>query len=136
MLLNTSIKILIVDSHEQTLRIMRNLCSELGYDNVDLVLIGASNDISEVKMRLQSDTYHLVIASQNARALDIFKMCKSDPRFYFIPFIMVVSDADKAEAMELHNYMGPRQKATYIIKPFDAKMLRQKIMSLFEQGPQ
>ena len=62
----------------------------------------------------------------NCTGLDFLKLVRNDPRFAKISFLMVTSEAEKAQILEAIK----AGVSGYILKPFNAENLCQRIKSL------
>jgi two-component system chemotaxis response regulator CheY len=119
--LDKSMNVLIVDDYKTMLRIIRNLLKQLDFDNVD-----EATDGSEALARLRVGAYGLVISDWNMQpmtGLDLLKEVRADPRLKDTPFIMVTAES------KTENVIAAKQAgvSNYIVKPFNAETLRDKI---------
>jgi two-component system chemotaxis response regulator CheY len=124
MTVDKNMPILIVDDHKTMLRIIRNLLSQLGFNNVDEATDGAmAFTIMEQK------PFKLVISDWNMEpmnGLDLLKKIRADERFKTMPFIMVTAET-KAENVVIAKQAGVNN---YIIKPFNLETLKTKMMAV------
>lgn len=117
--------ILIVDDYKTMLRIIRNLLKQIGFDNVD-----EATDGSTALQRLREKNYGLIISDWNMEpmtGLQLLKEVRSDPKLKHIPFIMVTSES-KTENVIAAKEAGV---SNYIVKPFNADTLKQKLQAIF-----
>jgi two-component system chemotaxis response regulator CheY len=119
--LDKSMNVLIVDDYKTMLRIIRNLLKQLDFDNVD-----EATDGSEALAKLRVGAYGLVISDWNMQpmtGLDLLKEVRADPRLKDTPFIMVTAES------KTENVIAAKQAgvSNYIVKPFNAETLRDKI---------
>lgn len=125
MAIDPSKPVLVVDDNGTMVRIMRNLLWQLGFVNVDDATDGAS---ALTKMRAKR--YSLVISDWNmgsTTGYDLLQEVRCDPSLKQTPFIMVTA-AYKAENVIAAKKAGVNN---YIVKPFDARTLKNKIDSVF-----
>jgi two-component system, chemotaxis family, chemotaxis protein CheY len=125
MAVDPSIPVLVVDDNATTIRIIRKLLLQLGFVNVDDAGDGAA---ALRKMRVKH--YGLVISDWNMAPMtgyDLLNAVRSDPRLSRTPFIMVTAES-KVENVVAANRA---HVSNYILKPFDAKMLKAKIDAVF-----
>ncbi len=116
---NTSI--LIVDDYKTMLRIIRNLLKQLDFDNVE-----EASDGSEALAKLRAGNFGLVISDWNMApmtGLDLLKEVRADARLKELPFIMITAES------KTENVVAAKQAgvSNYIVKPFNAETLREKI---------
>ncbi len=113
--------ILIVDDYKTMLRIIRNLLRQIDFHNVDEATDGA-----EALMKLRTGNYGLIISDWNMQpmtGLQLLQEVRADARLKHIPFIMVTAES-KAENVVAAKQAGV---SNYIVKPFNAETLREKI---------
>lgn len=113
--------ILIVDDYKTMLRIIRNLLKQLDLDNVDEACDG-----SEALAKLRAGNFGLVISDWNMApmtGLDLLKEVRADARLKDTPFIMITAES------KTENVIAAKQAgvSNYIVKPFNAETLREKI---------
>jgi len=114
-------QVLIVDDYKTMLRIIRNLLKQLGFENVD-----EANDGQEALVKLRNGNFGLVISDWNMApmtGLDLLKEVRADPRLKDTPFIMITAES-KTENVTAAKQAGV---SNYIVKPFNAETLREKI---------
>jgi two-component system chemotaxis response regulator CheY len=121
MALDKSINVLIVDDYRTMLRIIRNLLKQLEFDNVD-----EATDGQEALSKLRAGNFGLVISDWNMApmtGLDLLKEVRADQRLRNLPFIMITAES-KTENVVAAKAAGV---SNYIVKPFNAETLREKI---------
>ena len=124
MALDPSMPILVVDDYQTMVRIIRNLLKQLGFENVD---DAADGQAAIAKMR--DKRYGLVISDWNMEpmtGLQLLKEVRADSRLSGTPFIMVTAES-KTENVIAAKAAGVNN---YIVKPFNADTLKQKIASV------
>ena len=116
--------ILIVDDYKTMLRIVRNLLNQLGFNNVD-----EATDGSTALQKLRERNFGLVISDWNMEpmtGLQLLKEVRADMKLKGMPFIMVTAES-KTENVVAAKEAGVNN---YIVKPFNAATLKQKIASV------
>jgi two-component system, chemotaxis family, chemotaxis protein CheY len=113
--------ILIVDDYKTMLRIIRNLLKQLEFDNVE-----EASDGSEALAKLRAGNFGLVISDWNMvpmTGLDLLKEVRADARLKNLPFIMITAES------KTENVIAAKQAgvSNYIVKPFNAETLKEKI---------
>lgn len=122
---DTSMNVLIVDDYNTMLRIMRNLLSQIGFNNVD-----EATDGEAALEKMRQKTYGLVISDWNMEpmtGLDLLKNVRAkEDGNKNVPFIMVTAES------KTENVIAARQAGVnnYIVKPFNAQTLKDKISSV------
>ncbi|MEA2907130.1 MAG: two-component system, chemotaxis family, chemotaxis protein CheY [Alphaproteobacteria bacterium] len=120
-----SMPILIVDDYNTMVRIIRNLLKQLGFENVD-----DATDGSAALLKLRAKKYGLVISDWNMEPMtgyDLLKEVRADPSLGKTPFIMVTAES------KTENVIAAKKAGVdnYIVKPFNAQTLQQKIAAVF-----
>ena len=121
MALDKNMNVLIVDDYKTMLRIIRNLLKQLEFDNVEEATDGA-----EALAKLRAGNFGLVISDWNMEpmtGLDLLKEVRADARLKHLPFIMITAES-KTENVVAAKAAGV---SNYIVKPFNAETLREKI---------
>ena len=113
--------VLIVDDYKTMLRIIRNLLKQLDIENVE-----EATDGQEALAKLRAGNFGLVISDWNMApmtGLDLLKEVRADSRLKQTPFIMVTAES------KTENVVAAKQAgvSNYIVKPFNAETLRDKI---------
>ncbi len=121
MAIDKNMNVLIVDDYKTMLRIIRNLLKQLEFDNVEEATDGA-----EALAKLRAGNFGLVISDWNMEpmtGLDLLKEVRSDSRLKNLPFIMITAES------KTENVVAAKQAgvSNYIVKPFNAETLREKI---------
>lgn len=121
--------ILIVDDYKTMLRIVRNLLSQLGFNNVDEATDGTMAFAKLEQKQHEQKPFKMVISDWNMEpmsGLELLKKIRADERFKTMPFIMVTAET-KAENVIIAKQAGVNN---YIIKPFNAATLKQKLSAV------
>ena len=113
--------VLIVDDYKTMLRIIRNLLKQLDIENVE-----EATDGQEALAKLRAGNFGLVISDWNMApmtGLDLLKEVRADGRLKATPFIMITAES------KTENVVAAKQAgvSNYIVKPFNAETLREKI---------
>ncbi len=122
-----SMKILIVDDFATMRKIIKNLLGQSGYKNVH-----EADDGSTALVMLKKERFDLIIADWNMpqmSGLDLLKIIRENENYKNTPFVMVTAEANK------NNIVAAIQAGAndYIIKPFNANTLQEKIKKIFDE---
>jgi len=120
-----SMPVLVVDDYKTMIRIIRNLLKQLGFENVD-----DATDGSDALTKLRDKKYGLVISDWNMEPMtgyELLKEVRSDDDLSRTPFIMVTAES-KTENVIAAKKAGVNN---YIVKPFNAATLKNKIEAVF-----
>ena len=123
----SKIKFLVVDDFSTMRRIVRNLLKELGYTNAD-----EAEDGAVALQKLQGGVYDFVISDWNMPNMDglqLLQAVRADPTLKHLPVLMITAEAKK------ENIIAAAQSGAsgYIVKPFTAGTLNDKLVKIFEK---
>ncbi|MEJ2377301.1 MAG: response regulator [Pseudolabrys sp.] len=120
-----SMPVLVVDDYNTMVRIIRNLLKQLGFQDID-----DANDGSVALEKMRQRKYGLVISDWNMEPMtgyELLKNMRADPELGNTKFIMVTAES-KTENVIAAKKAGV---SNYIVKPFNAQTLRNKIEAVF-----
>ncbi|QQX87561.1 chemotaxis response regulator CheY [Cupriavidus necator] len=125
--MDKSIKILVVDDFPTMRRIIRNLLKELGFVNVEEAEDGAAG-----LEKAKDGSFQFVISDWNMPNMDgltMLQAIRADANIAKIPVLMVTAEAKK------ENIIAAAQAGAngYVVKPFTAATLDEKITKIFEK---
>ena len=126
---NKNIKILIVDDFSTMRRIVKNILRQLNFVNIT-----EAEDGSTALEALQREKIDLVISDWNMpkmTGLELLKAVRADDALKHIPFLMVTAEAQQENIIEAVK----AGVSNYIVKPFTAEVLSQKIGQIFNPPP-
>jgi two-component system, chemotaxis family, chemotaxis protein CheY len=122
---NTDMDVLIVDDAATMRRIVKGLLHELGFKNMREAVDGSAA-LEELK-RKKAD---LVVSDWNMpvmTGIDLLKAIRADGDLKAIPVLMVTAEAKKENIVEALK----AGVSNYIVKPFNAKTLEEKLNKIF-----
>jgi two-component system, chemotaxis family, chemotaxis protein CheY len=123
--LDLSTPVLVVDDYQTMVRILRNLLKQIGFTDVD-----DASDGQAAFDKLKEKKYGLVISDWNMAPMTGYELLvkvRADAELSALPFIMVTAEA-KTENVVAAKKAGVNN---YIVKPFNAETLRNKISAVF-----
>ncbi len=123
---DANLKFLVVDDFSTMRRIVRNLLKELGFANVD-----EAEDGIAALAKLRSSSFDFVVSDwnmPNMTGLDLLKEIRSDANLKHLPVLMVTAEAKK------ENIVSAAQAGAsgYVVKPFTAATLEEKLNKIFQ----
>lgn len=126
-MVDKNIRILVVDDFPTMRRIVRNLLKELEFVNVDEAEDGAVG-----LEKIRTGNYGLVVSDwnmPNMDGLEMLKAVRADAATARLPVLMVTAEAKK------ENIIAAAQAGAngYVVKPFTAVTLEEKIIKIFEK---
>jgi two-component system chemotaxis response regulator CheY len=119
-------KILLVDDSGIMRHIQRRILTELGFTDVK-----EAGDGALALKALDAEKFDLVLMDwnmPNLSGLEALKQLKANPAHKGIPVVMVTSESEKSHIVEAIQAGA----ANYILKPFSADTLKEKIASLLK----
>lgn len=118
-------KILIVDDFSTMRRIIKNLLRDLGFNNV-----AEADDGKTALPLLKSNEFQFLITDWNMpgmQGIDLLKAVRADDQLKTLPVLMVTAE-QKREQIVAAAEAGVNG---YIVKPFTATTLKEKIDKIF-----
>jgi two-component system, chemotaxis family, chemotaxis protein CheY len=122
-----NIKILVVDDFATMRKVVKNLLKQAGYENI----VEAEDGVSALRV-LKSQKVDFVISDwnmPNMTGIELLKAVRADNDMSNMPFLMVTAEA-------LQDNVIAAVKAgvsNYIVKPFTADILNEKIVKIMEK---
>jgi two-component system chemotaxis response regulator CheY len=123
---NSDLKFLVVDDFATMRRIVRNLLKELGRTNVD-----EAEDGVVALQKLRANHFDFVISDwnmPNMTGIDLLRAIRADSAIQDLPVLMVTAEAKKENIIEA----AQARASGYIVKPFTAKILEEKLNKILE----
>ena len=124
-MLNLDMKILVVDDFPTMRRIIKNLLKQLGFQH----MLEAEDGLNALNL-MKEETFDFVVTDWNMpkmTGIELLRNIRSDDNFKVIPVLMVTAEADKENILEAIQ-AGVNN---YIVKPFTADTLKDKIEKIF-----
>jgi len=128
MAIDKAMNVLIVDDYKTMLRIIRNLLKQIDFNNVE-----EATDGVEALAKMRTNNFGLVISDWNMApmtGLQLLQEVRADSRLKQTPFIMITAES------KTENVVAAKQAgvSNYIVKPFNAETLREKIEKVLGHG--
>lgn len=124
MAVDMNIKILIVDDYDTMRMVIKNLLRQLNFTNTE-----EASDGAEALEKLNKDKFDLIISDWNMEpmtGIQLLREVRANDNLSDIPFIMITAEV-KSENVIAAKEAGV---SNYIIKPFDAKTLKTKLVGV------
>ena len=125
--MDKGMRILVVDDFSTMRRIIRNLLRDLGFDNTE-----EADDGATALPLLKSGRFDFLITDWNMpimEGIDLVRTIRADGHLRELPILMVTAEARR----ELIVAAAQAGVNGYIVKPFNAQTLEQKIAKIFER---
>jgi two-component system, chemotaxis family, chemotaxis protein CheY len=125
--LDKNMKILVVDDFSTMRRIIKGLLAELGYTNIE-----EADDGNTALPLLKAGNFDFLVTDWNMpgmTGLDLLKNVRADARLGKLPVLMVTAEAKREQIVEA----AQAGVNGYIVKPFTANTLKEKMDKIFER---
>lgn len=122
---DTNMRVLVVDDFSTMRRIIKNILRQLGFTN-----IVEADDGSTGWDVLNKDRIDFIISDWNMpimSGIDLLKKVRASEEYGDLPFLMVTAEAQQENIIEAVQ----ARVSNYIVKPFTAETLGQKIDKIF-----
>ncbi len=122
-----NLRFLVVDDFSTMRRIVRNLLKDLGFNNVE-----EAEDGQDALNKLRESKFDFVVSDWNMPNMDglqLLSEIRKDPALGQTPVLMVTAEAKK------ENIIAAAQAGAsgYVVKPFTAATLEEKLGKIFEK---
>ncbi len=125
--MDKNMKILIVDDFSTMRRIIKNLLRDLGFNNTE-----EADDGNTGLPKLQTGNFDFLVTDWNMpgmTGIDLLRAVRADDKLKTLPVLMVTAEAKKEQIV-----MAAQEGVNgYIVKPFTAQTLKEKIDKIFER---
>jgi two-component system, chemotaxis family, chemotaxis protein CheY len=124
---NKDMRVLVVDDFSTMRRIIKNILRQLGFTNII-----EADDGSTAWETLNKDKIDFVISDWNMPkmpGIELLRKVRSSEEFANMPFLMVTAEAQQENIIEAVQ----AKVSNYIVKPFTAETLGQKIDKIFDK---
>lgn len=122
-----NMRFLVVDDFSTMRRIVRNLLKELGFSNVE-----EAEDGQIALNKLKNGSFEFVVTDwnmPNMSGIELLKAIRADAALKHLPVMMITAEAKK------ENIIAAAQAGAngYIVKPFTAATLAEKLQKIFDK---
>ncbi|MFQ5427418.1 MAG: chemotaxis response regulator CheY [Thermodesulfobacteriota bacterium] len=124
---DANMKILVVDDFATMRKIIKNLLRELGYTNVE-----EAEDGAMALEKLKEGGFNFIITDwnmPNMPGIELLKAVRQTEGIKDMPVLMVTAEAEKEKVVAAVQ----AKVNNYVVKPFTAAVLKEKIDSIFEK---
>lgn len=122
-----NMKILIVDDFSTMRRIIKNLLKDLGFANT----FEADDGTTGLPM-LKNGNFDFLVTDWNMpgmNGIDLLKAVRADENLKALPVLLVTAEAKREQIFEA----AKAGVNGYVVKPFTAMVLKEKIEKIFER---
>jgi len=124
---NKNMRILVVDDFSTMRRIVKNLLADLGFTNT-----AEAEDGGAAIAMLRQGGFDFVVTDWNmpgVNGIELLRMIRADEKLKTLPVLMVTAEAKREQIIEA----AQAGVNGYIIKPFTAATLQEKLNKIFER---
>ncbi|WP_243359304.1 chemotaxis response regulator CheY [Fundidesulfovibrio terrae] len=124
---NKDMRVLVVDDFSTMRRIIKNILRQLGFTNII-----EADDGTTAWETLNKDRIEFIISDWNMPkmpGIELLRKVRSSEEFANLPFLMVTAEAQQENIIEAVQ----AKVSNYIVKPFTAETLGQKIDKIFDK---
>lgn len=122
---NPNMRVLVVDDFSTMRRIIKNILRQLGFTNVV-----EADDGTTAWDILNKDKIEFIISDWNMpqmTGIELLRKVRASEEFCDLPFLMVTAEAQQENIIEA----AQARVSNYIVKPFTADVMKQKIDKIF-----
>ncbi len=120
-----NMRVLVVDDFSTMRRIVKNILRQIGFTN-----IVEADDGTTAWETLNKDNIDFVISDwnmPNMTGIELLRKVRASEEFADVPFLMVTAEAQQENIIEAVQ----AKVSNYIVKPFTAETMKQKIDKIF-----
>ena len=124
-MIDTGIKVLVVDDMSTMRRIVKNVLRQIGFSDI----VEAENG-QDALTKLKAGGFGLVVSDWNMpvmQGIELLRAVRADAELKTLPFLMVTAEAQKENLIEAVQ----AGVSNYVVKPFTAEVLQGKLEKIF-----
>lgn len=125
MVFNPNMRVLVVDDFSTMRRIIKNILRQIGFAN-----IAEADDGTTAWEMLNKDKVDFIISDWNMprmTGIELLRKVRASEEYGDLPFLMVTAEAHQENILEAVQ----AGVSNYIVKPFTAEVMKQKIDKMF-----
>lgn len=120
-------RILVVDDLSNMRKTLRNMLRYIGFENIE-----EADDGDTGLKKLNESKFDMVVADwvmPRVSGIEMLRMAREQPNLKDVPFLMVTAEVDAGQIVQA----AETEVDGYIIKPFVAKTLEEKILAILHK---
>ncbi|MBF0256969.1 MAG: chemotaxis response regulator CheY [Gammaproteobacteria bacterium] len=125
--MDKNMKILVVDDFSTMRRIIKNLLRDLGFSNIH-----EADDGTTALPLLKTGNFDFLVSDWNMpgmTGIDLLRAVRANPKLKTLPVLMVTAESKREQIIEA----AQAGVNGYVVKPFTAITLKEKIEKIFER---
>jgi len=127
-MIDTSIKVLVVDDMSTMRRIVKNVLKQIGFSD----MVEAENGLDALS-KLKVGDIGLIVSDWNMpvmQGIELLREVRADVELKHIPFLMVTAETQKEHIIEAVQ----AGVSNYVVKPFTPEALQGKLEKIFAKA--
>lgn len=128
--LDPNAKILVVDDMGTMRKILKNMLTKMGHSRIEQAEDGQPAWEMLEKAHSEGEPFDFVVSDWNMpvlSGLDLLKKVRASDKFKSLPFLMVTAEAEQGNVV----IAVKAGVSNFIVKPFSAQTLKEKIDKIF-----
>ena len=124
-MIDTSLKVIVVDDMSTMRRIIKNVLKQIGFSD----MVEAENG-QDALNKLKAGDIGFIVSDWNMpvmQGIDLLRAVRADAELKHLPFLMVTAEAQKDNIIEAVQ----AGVSNYVVKPFTAEALQEKLEKIF-----
>ena len=125
-MVDPKMRILVVDDFSTMRRIVKNILKQIGFENLD-----EAEDGKQAFSKLKAEKFDFLVSDwnmPNMTGIELLQAVRADADLKSLPVLMVTAETEKEKVLEAVQ-SGVNN---YIVKPFTAEVLMEKINKIFQ----
>lgn len=122
-------RVLVVDDMLTMRKLISDVCREIGFTDITEAADGALAWSAITKAQPSIGLIISDLVMPNSSGIDLLKRVRGDAKHRNLPFIMATAEADHEQILEAVK----AGVSSYLIKPFDAELLKAKLQLVYSK---
>ncbi|HEY3347273.1 MAG TPA: chemotaxis response regulator CheY [Nitrospirota bacterium] len=126
-MVDTKMRILVVDDFSTMRRIVKNILKQIGFENLD-----EAEDGKQAFAKLKAEKFDFLVSDwnmPNMTGIELLQAVRADAQLKNLPVLLVTAETEKEKVLEAVQ-SGVNN---YVVKPFTAEVLMEKINKIFNK---
>ena len=123
-------KFLVVDDFATMRKVVKKVLNELGYNDIQEAADGKLAFEVLESASASNQPIQCIVSDwnmPNMSGLELLKVCKANPKFKNVPFMLVTAESEKEQIIEA----AKAGVSEYVVKPFNAATLKEKLTRVY-----
>lgn len=132
MALKANMKVLVIDDMSTMRKIIKKMLNEIGFTNLTEADDGATAWPMIQEAHANGEPFEFIVSDWNMpemSGLDLLKHVRATEEFKALPFLMITAEAEQGNVV----IAVKAGVSNFIVKPFSASTLREKIDKIFNK---